>query len=391
MLLRATLPVDESRATLPVMLTWADLAARTLARQFPAELEPGDVAGLIDLVGPIQSQTARSVFIGSAARLPGVTRQQITDAYTSGAIVRGSTLRGTVHTSTAALHPLLEVATRLGQRTLWHRTLKLSDTTLEHVWAAIEAYAEHQWRTPAELAAHLLDWLQRNDPASAPRFAGTQGRYFAFGHGGLVRRPIRGDWTGQAAPEYRTAAAVLADTAHRTAALNAPDAAVAALFRHQLAAAGPLSRHDLAWWSGLGLTRVDAALASLDLTTNEGPDGRVYHDLPDAPPPATLAGVHLLPEFDALFCAFDPAGRARFVDPEHYDVLWKQENGLLLAPVLLDDRLRGHWRLTGTGPRRALHVTLFPGTRDLEDDDLTGPIVALELALGITIDDVRLN
>ncbi|MCB0892950.1 MAG: hypothetical protein KDB51_14230, partial [Propionibacteriaceae bacterium] len=73
------------------MLTWADLAARTLARQFPAELEPGDVAGLIDLVGPIQSQTARSVFIGSAARLPGVTRQQITDAYTSGAIVRGST------------------------------------------------------------------------------------------------------------------------------------------------------------------------------------------------------------------------------------------------------------------------------------------------------------
>ena len=71
MLLRATLPVDESRATLPVMLTWADLAARTLARQFPAELEPGDVAGLIDLVGPIQSQTARSVFIGSAARLPG--------------------------------------------------------------------------------------------------------------------------------------------------------------------------------------------------------------------------------------------------------------------------------------------------------------------------------
>ena len=59
--------------------------------------------------------------------------------------------------------------------------------------------------------------------------------------------------------------------------------------------------------------------------------------------------------------------------------------------MLLDDRLRGHWRLIGTGPRRALHVTLFSGTRDLEDDDLTGPIVALELALGITIDDVRLN
>jgi hypothetical protein len=296
-----------------------------------------------------------------------------------------------VHTSTAALHPLLEVATRLGQRTLWHRTLKPSDTTLEHVWAAIETYAEHQWRTPAELAAHLLDWLQRNDPASAPRFAGTQGRYFAFGHGGLLRRPIKGDWAGQAAPEYRAAAAVLADAVRRSAALAAPDGAIAALFRHQVAAAGPLSRHDLAWWSGLGLTRVDAALASLELTSDEGPDGRVYHDLPDAPPPATLAGVHLLPEFDALFCAFDPAGRARFVDPAHYEVLWKQENGQLLAPVLLDDRLRGHWRLTGSGRRRGLVVTLFPGTRELEDDDLTGPIVGLELALGITIGDVSLH
>lgn len=203
MLLRATLPVDESRATLPVMLTWADLAARTLARQFPAELEPGDVAGLIDLVGPIQSQTARSVFIGSAARLPGVTRQQITDAYTSGAIVRGSTLRGTVHTSTAALHPLLEVATRLGQRTLWHRTLKPSDTTLEHVWAAIETYAEHQWRTPAELAAHLLDWLQRNDPASAP--GSPAPRAATSPSGTAAWCDVRSEVTGRARPHPSTA------------------------------------------------------------------------------------------------------------------------------------------------------------------------------------------
>ncbi|MFN8118074.1 MAG: hypothetical protein U0R67_00740 [Micropruina glycogenica] len=48
---------------------------------------------------------------------------------------------------------------------------------------------------------------------------------------------------------------------------------------------------------------------------------------------------------------------------------------------------------TGDSPApapAALHVTLFPGTRDLEDDDLTGPSWR-RLALGITIDDVRLN
>ncbi|MBK8448104.1 MAG: AlkZ family DNA glycosylase [Micropruina sp.] len=373
------------------MMSWSDLAAGTLARQFPAEVEPGDVAGLLAAVGPIQSQTARSVFIGMAARLPGVTRAQLSAAYESSAIVRGSTLRGTVHTSSAALHPLLEVATRLGQRALWSRTLKPSETTLEQIWASIEDFARNGWRTPAELAEHLLGWLAAHDPAAAPAFAGTSGRYFAFGHGGLLRRPVQGDWSGQGAPEYRTAAAVLGDDNRRTAALAAPDEALDALFRHQLAAAGPLSRHDLAWWSGLGLTRVDAALARLDLSAEPGPDGRLYHDLPDAPPPARLAGVHLLPEFDALFCAFDPAGRRRFVDPAHYQVLWKQQNGMLLAPVLLDERLRGHWRMQGSGRTRSVEVTLFAGTRDLEDHELVAPLVALELALGVSVAEVRLN
>ena len=370
------------------MLTWRDLAARTLARQFPSDLDPSDVVGLLRRVGPIQTQTARSVFLGAAARLPGVTHAQITAAYESSGVVRGSSLRGTVHTSVAGRHPLLEAATRLGQRALWARTLNLAAVTLEQVWSAIEGYAEQDWRTPSELAEFLLAWLKVNDPDAAPRFAGTQGRYFAFGHGGLIRRPVKGDWAGQAAPEYRTASALLGD---RSVVLSDPDAAIDALIRHQIAAAGPLSRNDLAWWSGLGLTRVDAALSRLDLPTEEGPDGRRYVDLPEAPPPMRLVGVRLLPEFDALFCAFDPAARERFVDPAHYAVLWKQENGMLLAPVLVDDRVRGHWRLLGTGRRRTLQVTLFPGTRDLAEHELTDPVIALELALGVEIAEVRLD
>ena len=140
------------------MMSWSDLAAGTLARQFPAEVEPGDVAGLLAAVGPIQSQTARSVFIGMAARLPGVTRAQLSAAYESSAIVRGSTLRGTVHTSSAALHPLLEVATRLGQRALWSRTLKPSETTLEQIWASIEDFARDKG------LAHIEGLVLANNP-----------------------------------------------------------------------------------------------------------------------------------------------------------------------------------------------------------------------------------
>lgn len=366
------------------MVTWAELAGRSLARQFPTDIYPGDVTALIGRIGPLQTQTARAAFLGAAARLPGVTKQQVTAAYESWAIVRGSTLRGTVHTSTPELHALLEAATRVGQRSLWQRSLKPERVSLEQIWAGIEAFAADQWRTPTELAEHLRGWLAQHDPGARPSFSGTSERYFAFGHGGLIRRPIKGDWAGQGAPEYRTAAAVVGD---RSAVLADSDAALDALFVHQIGAAGPLSRNDLAWWAGVGLTRVDQSLARLGLPGEPGPDGRIYHDLPDGAGPASVPGVRLLPEFDALFCAFDPASRVRFVDAEHYDILWKQDNGLLLAPVLLDDRLRGHWRLSGTGRRRVLEITWFPGARRIADDQL--PVSAVEAALDVAVSAVR--
>src|SRR5215510_13971608 len=122
------------------MHTWEDLAARALARQFP-DVRGRDgvsVAHALRLIGPIQAQTARAPFLALAARMPGVTLEAISTAYDEHLIVRGSNIRGTVHTSTPEDSPLLEVATRLGQRALWRRTLKLERTRLEDVWAGIE-------------------------------------------------------------------------------------------------------------------------------------------------------------------------------------------------------------------------------------------------------------
>lgn len=355
-------------------MTWEELAASTLARQFPGDLSPGDrpeaVAVALQRMGPVQSQTARSPYLALAARLPGVTHEALSAAYEDGLIVRGSTLRGTVHTSTAADHPLLEVATRVGQRALWARALRLDGATLEQVWEATEDYARDEWRSPAELVAQLRSWLTRHDPGSQARLDDTAGRYLGFGHGGLVRRPLRGGWEGQGAPGYRAARKVLGDGRERDALLTDPEAALGALVRRHLSCHGPASRRDLAWWSGVGLRAVDAALAALPgLVTSVAPDGQDVHDLPgmpsgsDAHPAQVVPGVRLLPEFDALLCAYDPAARVRFVDEEHYRVLWSQENGLLLAPLMVDGRLTGHWRAEGSGRRRACVVTWFAGTR----------------------------
>ena len=114
----------------------------------------GQVAAWLDRVGPIQSQTARSPFIGLAARFPGLTHAALTAAYEANAVVRGSVVRGTVHTTTPAAHAVLDAVTRVGQRTMWTRMVKPQRVTLEEVWDGIEAFAAQVPDVPGVLALH---------------------------------------------------------------------------------------------------------------------------------------------------------------------------------------------------------------------------------------------
>lgn len=348
-----------------------DLMSASLGRQFPDEVLY--VVDLVAATGPVQSQTARSPFIGLAARRPGTMFDEITAAYEGGEIVRGSTIRGTVHTATPEQYAALGAATRVGQRTLWQRLLKLEHGTLEDLWAATEDFAA-DWRTPVELEQHLHEWLVTNEGRNLLE-GQPIGRYLTFGHGGLVRRPVKGSWSGQAAPVYRTL---------RPAAPVTPIDAVA-LHVH---CHGPVSRHDIAWWSGLGLRVVDEAIDSLGLMGTPGPDGRSYVDVPHAPAARDLPGVRFLPEFDALMCGYDPSSRDRFADPGHLRRLWNQNNGMVLPPLLVDGRITGYWRATGSAKKRSLDVVWFAGTRKPRKAELEGPVAALEAALDITVTGV---
>ena len=198
------------------MHTWEDLAGRALARQFPDV--PGrdvvSVARALHLIGPIQAQTARSPFLALAARMPGVTLETISAAYDDHRIVRGSNIRGTVHTSTPEDNALLEVATRLGQRALWQRTLKLERTTLEDVWAGIEDFARDEWRTPAELS----------DP---PRWRGsratTRTREQTLDNAGRPLLRLRSRWPGPPTALGRLAGPGRARLPHRVRGDRRPD------------------------------------------------------------------------------------------------------------------------------------------------------------------------
>ncbi len=369
-------------------VTWDELGAAALDRQFPAvsARDAAAVVATLSRLGPIQSQTARSPFLGLAARLPGVTLQAITEAYERFGIVRGSVIRGTVHTCAAAQHAQLATATTLGQARLWRRALRLDDAALPTLWASIEEFAYDAWRSPDDLTHHLDGWLKGNGHPGLP--SGAPSRYLGFGHGGLLRRPRAGTWQGQGAAEYRTAAALLDPEGVGTATV---DDALPALFRTYLAAHGPASRHDLAWWSGLGLTRVDQVLEGMRLTVATGPDGRAYVDLPQPTSAGHAPAVSLLPEFDALLCAYSPAARARFVSPAHHDALWNSKNGLVLPPLLVDGRLTGYWRAAGSARRRPLEVTWFAGTRRPRRSELEEPVAALEAALDLTVTELTVS
>ncbi len=205
------------------------------------------------------------------------------------------------------------------------------------------------------------------------------GEVLGFAHGALVRRPASGEkWEGQGKPVYATF--------ERTGPATVSD--VVAL---HLAAHGPSSRQDVAWWSGMPLGAVEEGLAGLDVVEDEGPDGRAYVDLADAPPPRDLPGVRLLPEFDALLCGYDSKVRDRFVTAEHHRRLWNESNGMLLPPLLVDGRITGFWRAAGTARRRPLEVTWFARTRRPRRAELDEPVAALEAALDITVTEVSLT
>jgi hypothetical protein len=359
---------------------WDELRALTLARQFPdvAGDDAGAVAETVRRIGPIQSQTARSPYVALGARLQGVTHAAVTTAYESGTIARGSVIRGTVHTCAAEHHPLLDAVTRETQRAVWTRHLGLAELEVRALWEATEEFARDTWRTPAELDDHVAAWLRAHGHVVPRQLDQGLRRYLGFGHGGLVRRPLKGAWSGQGAPGYRTAAALL--PAHETAGDPPLEAA-----RLHLRAYGPATRRDIAWWSGLGLRRVDALLEQLDPTWADGPGGAAYADVPGVPPPRDLPGVRLLPEFDAVLCGYEPRARDRFVAPADQAPLWQPANRFMVAPMLVDGRVGGHWRLEGTGRTRELVVTSFAGARKPRRTEFETPVVALSAALDLAI------
>ncbi|MFC7624151.1 DNA glycosylase AlkZ-like family protein [Microlunatus sp. GCM10028923] len=367
------------------------LAELTLRRQFPSA--PAGRPALRDLrtvfrrIGPVQSQAPRAPFLAAASRLPGLDYHTICAALESYQLVKTSNLRGTVHTSVADRFALLDAVARLGRSTAILRQLGLQRVDPAELEAELEAFCTDAWRSRDEICEHADQWLAAHEPGFGT-LGSSSNRGLIWGHSGLIRRPKDAAWEKRTDIYHRTAAAVIEE-----AEPVDPEAALAELITGHCAAYGPVHRRDLAFFFGVGLTRVDTAVAALGdtLVQHTGPDHEPLFDL--ARPPRggeSDPGCRLLGEFDGLLLGFSGPNRTRFCTEEQLAAIWRKANGLFAPVVLHDQRLVATWRTVARGRRTEIEITPLPGESRLSEDIVAPPAQDVATALNLDLADLRL-
>jgi hypothetical protein len=142
------------------------------------------------------------------------------------------------------------------------------------------------------------------------------------------------------------------------------DSAVDVLVQRYVAAYGPVTVHDIAWWSGLPLRSVRATVGRLgDALVPVRLPGQAEEHLmtaddlhrADHEPARPDGGLALLPVLDPLLMGY--RGRDRFLDPSLRGFVY-DPGGNATSVVLGDGRVIGVWDLAER-PRPAVRVLLF--------------------------------
>jgi len=126
--------------------------------------------------------------------------------------------------------------------------------------------------------------------------------------------------------------------------------ALSEIARRFLTARGPATDRDLAWWTGLTLTDVRAAIARVDDEFErlelDGVTYRMTPGLVEAADGIPLRSVHLLPGFDEYLLGY--ADRTAQLGGRPLSDVVPGMNGMFLATIVVDGQIAGTWRRTVT-------------------------------------------
>ncbi|WP_018787925.1 winged helix DNA-binding domain-containing protein [Micromonospora sp. CNB394] len=327
---------------------------------------PQGVADVVEWFGAMQAQDAASGLWSLGVRLPGATQDDVRAALERREALRTWPMRGTVHLVPARdarwMLELTGVRTLAGTAGQW-RQLGLTVADGERAGDVLGAALTGGGRlTRAECLAAL-----RAAGLSTDGQRGYHLLWYASQRGVTCIAPHVGtEQTFALLDEW-------APEPHRPER----DEALAMLAHRYVRGHGPVSRHELARWTGLTVTDATRAITLAgDLLAPVEADGEpavVDAALLDAPR-APVDDLHTLPGFDEYLLGFKD--RSLMLDPAHAAAVVPGNNGVFRSTVVRGGRVVGTW--TRTLGVRAVTVTvqqLVPfdaALRDRVDAALTG-------------------
>ncbi|MDY7042292.1 MAG: winged helix DNA-binding domain-containing protein [Chloroflexota bacterium] len=332
-------------------------------------LAPGtqgdDVVRVVEDICALHATAATTPYLSLWSRMEGFSRQQLeAELYEKRGLVRTICMRSTLHIVPAERLPTFFQATKERlQRDYSRQAGRLL------VQAGLCREGEEA-ETLGRLHRRVADALAGRGPATVSVIGGLvpelkskvkynvdrpYGGEFSLGSrlvagmctlGLLVRAKPRGSWRSNLY-EY----ALLADwLSGMDLEILAPEEAQTRLVRWYLAAFGPSTVEDIAWWSGFGKVRTREALSVLDDELVEveieglggcylmlAADHQRLHETRLGMEPS----ANLLPTLDPYIMGYKD--RRRFLAPEHYDRVFDRA-GNALATVWANGQVVGIWQ-----------------------------------------------
>jgi hypothetical protein len=310
-------------------LTAGQINRATLARQMLLSREKMPVGKAVERLVAMQAQVARPPFVGLWTRLDGFRREDLIEAFRKKQLVRGTSLRGTLHVMTAADFVKLRGAIQPALSFAAQSILKDRFTALD--LPELEREARSFFTRSATFDA-LRNHLKKKYPKGDERAMA----YMIRTHLPLVQVPTDDPWAFPSSSDF-----ALADTwlGKKIPTDHAP---AHTLVKRYLAAFGPATVRDAQVWCGVpNLTEVFEALRKELVTFRYG--RRELFDLPDAPRPPedTPAPSRFLPEFDNIVLSHDDRTR---VLPDQYRSRVLSKNLQVRATFFVDGVVTGAWK-----------------------------------------------
>jgi len=338
-----------------VPLSQRQLNRATLARQLLLKRENVSALSAIDALIGLQSQLPRPPFVGLWSRVEGFERKELLDLYEKRAVVRATSMRGTLHLLTAKdFLQFRAVFTAMLQKSIGQVLReRAKGLDVAKVCAQAEKFLAQGPRTFEEIRQHLVGLNPKvNDRALG--FAARCGLH-------LVQVPADATWGFPTDAQFALSKAWLKKA-------SGTDEDAAALVLRYLAAFGPATVADMQAWSGLKDLAPAFEKVRAKLKTFEGAKGKELFDLPKAPRPDedVPAPVRFLPDFDNLVLGH--ADRSRVIDDAHRPLV-STKNLQILPTVLVDGRVAATWSVKATKTAATLEVRQFAAVTKAQRDE----------------------